>query len=131
MLSAYLLWLVSLTVLFRSVLEVRCFDFIPFWSYQAVEAGNDLLLTQIIMNVVAFIPLGFLLGFSSRKIKWWMVALLAAGFSLLIETLQFVTKRGFAEFDDVFHNVVGAMIGFGVYAGVKWVVRKIVTFNPN
>ena len=76
------------------------------------------------MNVVAFIPLGFILGFSSRRMKWWKVALFAAGFSLLIETLQFVTKRGFAEFDDVFHNVVGAMIGCGVYAGVKWVVKR-------
>ena len=83
------------------------------------------------MNVVAFIPFGFLLGCSFSKGKWWKVALFAAGFSLFVETLQFVTKRGYAEFDDVFHNVVGAMIGYGVYVGVKWVVRKLVTFNPN
>lgn len=125
MLLAYLLWLVSLTVLFRPILEVRRFDFIPFWSYRAVEAGNGLLLTQIIMNVVAFIPFGFLLGFSSRKMKWCKVVLIIAGFSLLIETLQFFTRRGFAEFDDVFHNVVGAMIGYGMFVGLRWLIKRV------
>lgn len=31
----------------------------------------------------------------------------------MIETLQFVLKRGFTEVDDVWHNVVGCVIGWG------------------
>ena len=43
----------------------------------------------------------------------------------MIEVLQFVFKRGFAEFDDVFHNVVGCVIGFGVYLGGAYLIRRI------
>ena len=127
LLGEFLFWLVALTVLFRPALDVRMFDFNPFWSYRAVKAGNGLILTQIIMNMVAFIPIGFLLGCSFRKMKWWKVALFAAIFSFLIETLQFVTKRGFAEFDDVFHNVIGCLIGYGLYMVLSFLIRSIST----
>ena len=82
------------------------------------------------MNVVVFIPAGVLLGWSFRKITWWKVFLLAASFSILIESLQFVFKRGFAEFDDVFHNVVGCMIGYGVYMGVSFLVKRMSRPQP-
>lgn len=61
------------------------------------------------MNGVAFIPIGLLLGISFPDIKWWKVLLIGGAFSLLIETLQFFLRRGFAEVDDVWHNVVGCM----------------------
>ena len=35
--------------------------------------------------------------------------LIGGAFSLLIETLQFLLRRGFAEFDDVWHNGVGVI----------------------
>ena len=38
----------------------------------------------------------------------------------MIETLQFVLKRGFTEVDDVWHNVVGCVIGWG---GCFWFVN--------
>ena len=31
-----------------------------------------------------------------------------------IEILQLVTSRGLCEFDDVFHNMIGAVIGVGI-----------------
>ena len=39
---------------------------------------------------------------------------LAAGFSMLIELAQLVSFRGLFEFDDVIHNMIGALIGVGV-----------------
>ena len=77
------------------------------------------------MNVVAFIPIGLLLGISFPGMKWWSVLLTGGAFSLLIETLQFFLRRGFAEFDDVGHNVVGCMVGYGVYRGVRWMGERI------
>ena len=56
--------------------------------------------------------------------KWWKVLFIGGGFSVLIETLLFLLKRGFAEFDDVFHNALGCVIGFGVYVGVRWMVER-------
>lgn len=31
-----------------------------------------------------------------------------------IEILQLITARGLCEFDDVFHNMIGAVIGVGI-----------------
>lgn len=116
LLLEYIILLLILAVWARSIQPERAFDFIPFWSYRAVQrGGHELLLTQIIMNVIAFIPIGFLLGISFPKVKWWKVFLIGGAFSILIEALQFFLKRGFAEFDDVFHNVLGSMIGYGFY----------------
>ena len=128
LLAEYALWIFYSTVLVRSVMKVREHRLIPFGSYQGLFAEKPLLLTQVISNVVVFIPIGLLLGCAFDRMKWWKVLLIGGGFSLLIETLQFILKRGFAEVDDVFHNVLGCVIGFGVYKGavsiVKWVKKK-------
>lgn len=123
LLAEYLLLLLVSSVLTRTVQAERMFDFMPFWSYRAIREGDEPLLLQNIMNVAVFIPIGFLLCCSFRRLKWWQVLSIGAGFSLLIEVLQFVFKRGFAEFDDVFHNVLGCAIGYGVYLVVAWVVK--------
>ena len=124
LLIEYLLLILVLSVLIRSIKRVGSFNFTPFWSYRAIQAGDQLLLIQAIMNVVAFIPVGVLLGFSFAKIRWWKVLLIGGGFSVMIETLQFVFRRGFAEFDDVFHNVLGCLIGYGLFSGIAWLVRR-------
>ena len=124
LLVEYFVLLIVLSVLARKEMSLRAFNFVPFWSYRAIREGHGHLLTQAVGNVGAFVPMGMLLGFLGRG-KWWKVLLISAGFSVLIETLQFVSLRGFAEFDDVFHNVVGAMIGYGVYVGVRWLIKKV------
>lgn len=126
LLLEYLILLLILAVWARSIQTERAFDFIPFWSYRTVRrGGHNLLLTQIIMNVIAFIPIGFLLGISFTNIKWWKVLLIGGAVSLLVETLQFFLRRGFAEFDDVFHNVLGCMIGYGAYVGIASLVKRM------
>ena len=125
LLVEYLFLLLALTILFRSVGPSRSFNFTPFWSYRVIRKGHEILLAQAIANVVAFIPIGLLLGISFPKLKWWQVLLIGVAFSLLIETLQFFLRRGFAEFDDLFHNVLGCMIGYGVYGGMAWMVKIV------
>ena len=119
--------LIYLTVISRSVMAERIHYLTPFRSYRAIMAGSSLTLIQNLMNVLVFVPIGALLGCSFDNMKWWKVALFAAIFSFLIETLQFVTKRGFAEFDDVFHNVIGCLTGYGLYIVLSFLIRSIST----
>lgn len=77
------------------------------------------------MNVAAFVPVGFLFGCINGRAKWWKALLLGGGFSIMIEILQFAFKRGMSVFDDVFHNVLGCLIGYGLYVGVLWIVKII------
>lgn len=53
-------------------------------------------------------------GLGVRKLRW--VILIATIISYSIEFSQLLTKRGLFElFDDPFHNVLGATIGFTLW----------------
>ena len=120
-LPIYLFLLLSATVIFRKFVENQTHNFVPFWSYKEIlSTGSRDLLYQNIFNVLVFVPIGLLVGVSFKSIKLWQVFLLGFCVSASVELLQFVLKRGFAEFDDVFHNVVGCMIGFGIYKAFEW-----------
>ena len=116
LLIEYVFLLFCSTVLFRKTSAVIWgYDFHPFWSYAAIRQGLYSLISENIMNVVVFVPVGILLGIVIQTIKWWRVLLIGCGISICIEVLQFVTHRGFSEFDDVFHNSLGCLIGFWIY----------------
>ena len=124
LLAEYMVLILLLAVVFRRLLDVREFHVIPFRSYWYIWEGGRFLV-QVCMNVLAFVPIGLLLGCAFGRLRWRTVLLVGGGFSILIELLQFIFKRGFAEFDDVFHNVLGCAIGFGVYLLVAWFVMHI------
>ena len=86
----------------------------PFWSYRAIINGNEQLLAENIMNVVVFVPVGLLFGIAIRDRNIWTALMFGAGLSVGIEVLQFVFRKGFAEVDDVMHNTLGCLIGYGV-----------------
>ncbi len=65
---------------------------------------------QILANIIMFVPVGVLVGWIWRWRGLWV----AFGLSAAIEILQLITARGLCEFDDVFHNMIGAAIGIGV-----------------
>ena len=141
LLVEYVFLLFCSTVIFRTPGETRHYDFHPFWSYDRPE-----LLIENIMNVVVFVPVGFLLGFriqdssfTIRKAllvalmgcgrKALLVALMGCGISVLIEALQFFFMRGFSEVDDVIHNTVGCLIGFCVYAIGRYGYERLSTWS--
>lgn len=116
----YLALLFCSTVFFRKYSERRGHGFQPFWSYSQYD-----LLYENIMNVVAFVPVGLLLGCAFRSMTWSKVMLIGGVASVLIETTQFFFKRGFSEVDDVMHNTAGCLIGYGVYWLVKCGYERI------
>lgn len=123
----YIFLLYCSTVIFRDYNSNQAHNFTPFWSYVEIHNGNySVQLPEKVMNLVVFIPVGLLWGTAFQRIKWWQI--LVAGFliSLSIELLQFTFKRGFAEFDDVFHNTLGCLIGYGVYKSIRglWKTNK-------
>lgn len=113
------------TVLYRSVNVEQRFNYIPFWSYTAMQEGLGDLITDNIMNIVVFVPVGLLLGCGFQSMKWHKVLLIGCGVSFSIEFFQLVLKRGFSEFDDVMHNTLGCIIGYGLYSMVKMGYEKV------
>ncbi len=130
LLLEYLFILYGSTVLFRETGVEHKYDLQPFWSYKAIEAGSMELLLENIMNVVVFVPLGFLLGLAFKIMTFSRVLLIGVSISISIETLQYVLMRGLSELNDVIHNTIGCLIGFlfyqffsGLYKKLKFVVR--------
>ncbi len=71
------------------------------------------------MNIVVFVPIGFVLGLAFRKIKGWQALLVGIGISVGIELLQYFFRKGFADVNDVMHNTLGCLVGYLLYRAMK------------
>jgi len=121
LLIEYVFLIFCSTVIFRATGATRQYDFHPFWSYDRPD-----LLIENIMNVIVFIPVGMILGSLLRVKGSWLVALLiGCSISITIEALQFCFMRGFSEVDDVMHNTLGCLIGYGIYAIARYGYERI------
>ena len=120
-----------MTIVYRKESSESKYDFTPFWSYNEIMDGNVWLLVENIMNLVVFMPIGLLLGCSFRTMNWKLVLAIGCVLSVGIELLQFMLKRGFAEFDDVVHNTLGCMIGYGIFSLIRYgygrIYKRLVT----
>lgn len=116
----YIFLLYSSTILFRNLSEIRRYNFHPFWSYE--NFGYHSL--EISMNIIVFIPLGFLIGVSYNKVLWQQVLILGSSVSIGIEFMQFILRRGFSEIDDIIHNTIGCLIGFGLFKIMNLINKK-------
>lgn len=129
LLVEYVFLLLESTVFLRSSGAARDYCLIPFWSYQSYFRGEDeWLLPENIMNVAVFIPVGLLLGLIFRPMSWVKFMAIGACLSVGIELMQFVLKRGFAEFDDVMHNTAGCLIGYGIYILLSVSTKRLCPF---
>lgn len=111
MLVGYVFLILAETVLIRKPFTGEHLKLELLWSWKAWNVQRE----QILTNVVMFVPVGVLGGLLWR----WRGVLVAAGMSFAIELLQLITARGLCEFDDVIHNMIGAVIGVGIVAAGK------------
>ena len=80
------------------------------------------------LNIMLFIPLGYLTPACSSKInRWWKALLLGFGVSALIEIVQLITRLGWFDTSDLLHNTLGTLIGFGIY--LNWLKLNIPNTN--
>ncbi|MBR1757638.1 MAG: VanZ family protein [Lachnospiraceae bacterium] len=79
--------------------------------------NTELFLVNIVGNVVAFMPFGFLLPLTSKNLQGFFdVVAIGFLFSLLVETMQLLLMVGTFDVDDLILNVSGVMLGYACYA---------------
>ncbi|WHY86776.1 VanZ family protein [Neobacillus novalis] len=90
----------------------------------------------VYLNIFMFVPFGILLPLLQsryRRAIWTIGAALL--FTLSIETFQLMTGYGIFEVDDLFNNLLGAIIGYGIIMGsisikAKGIKRSFFYFSP-
>ena len=123
--AGYIIFILYETLFSRAGKDMFQYDFHPFWSYVAIMDGSEKLMRQNCLNVALFIPLGVLLWCVIRSEKWWMALVFGAALSICIEAMQLLMKRGFCEFDDVFHNTLGTLLGYWLAVAVAAIVKPL------
>ena len=97
-----------------------------FSSY--IEAWNNYSKSywrNIILNILMFVPFGFLLPlFSDRFRNFFLSMSLSLLFTLGIEVTQYITKRGIFEVDDLMNNWIGALIGYSLIMLILLIFSK-------
>ena len=98
----------------------------PFWEYKELIHNADKFyrLGQIIGNIAMFIPLGVFLCRINRRFDFVHIGIIGFVFSVFIELTQFLTGRGLLEFDDIFHNTLGDVIGYFIINNSFFSKRK-------
>lgn len=79
----------------------------------------------VLLNIFMFVPFGILLPllYSRFKRAIWTIGA-AFLFTLSIESFQLITGYGIFEIDDLFNNLLGAIIGYGIIMGFITLKRK-------
>ena len=82
-----------------------------FWIYRE-QLGTLAVFTNIFGNVIGFVPYGFILPIISKKTEN-LLFVTSTGFlgSLLVETVQLMTRVGSFDVDDLILNTLGAFLG--------------------
>ena len=124
-LVAYVFLLVCSTCIFRDVTETRTLCVMPFWSYKEIINGEPKYIIENLMNVVVFLPIGILTPFVRKNIGVKKIILLGVAVSFGIELIQLFFKTGLCEFDDIFHNVLGVLLGYAIYVLTSAIMKRL------
>ncbi len=121
-LFSYCIFVVYITYFSREPGSRDGIDLIPL-STISCETQNNVYPVE---NILLFLPFGYLLA-KRKKGNTSLKYCLAVGllFSLAIEVLQLITKRGYFQTDDLITNVLGTLIGYGIFKTERKVRKGI------
>lgn len=92
---------------------IRVINLIPFQG--SFDKNGVIILREIIDNILLFIPLGIYICMLKSKWPFMKKTLPAIGLSLTFEVIQFIFAIGRSDITDVLGNMLGGVIGIGIY----------------
>jgi len=117
----YCLNIITITLLSREAGSRDSFDLRLFSTFSNNMDDNR----YPIENILLFIPLGCFLPFFWKRFSDPLLCLAGGfGISTAIELVQFITKRGFLQIDDILTNTIGTMLGYSVLIVIKRIRNK-------
>lgn len=121
LLLSYLILIANVTILNREAgSQLRVFDTKWLWINDSMDQNMTNLL-----NILLFIPLGALLAgiqvYSSYRMRILMTVSYCFLTSIVIECVQYISRRGYCEIDDIEANVLGGLIGSLLVNLCSWI----------
>jgi len=121
-----LFWIIvfKFNVPFSYMGTMRSINLIPF--SESLILNGKLAFSEIIMNVVIFVPLGIYTGILFKR---WIIGkqlFLFFLISLICEALQFILGVGASDITDIINNTLGGIIGLMIYKGIEKVFKNSV-----
>lgn len=98
-----------------------------FTKYIEGNINLSIVMTNIIGNIIAFAPFGIFLPiiFKDKINNFKKFTIIIIIIVFLVECIQFVTKRGTFDIDDIILNTLGAVIFYGITKIT--IVQKMIT----
>ena len=127
LLIVYIGIIIDITLMFRESKALNTY-IKPFQSYKQLLTDSQSR-SGVLRNIWLFIPLGAILYrlFPSKKALIFPILL-----SICIEIVQYYTKTGYCELDDVISNSFGGFIG---YVFMQMIIqikcRILIRFHPS
>ena len=110
----------------RTVNNIKVANYVKAWQ-EFIWIGY-VSWSCVILNILLFVPLGYLLPLTKNMLdKWYIVLMVGIGLSAVIEVTQLLTYRGWFDVDDILHNGLGALIGWLCYK--KWLRSKTLSMG--
>lgn len=96
-----------------------------FWYYRK-QVGFQAMFLNIYGNVICFLPFGAILPVLNKRCRNLIViTLLSFEFSLLVETVQLITKVGTFDVDDLLLNTIGGILGYLIFKFCNYWRKKL------
>ncbi|MBO3444280.1 VanZ family protein [Clostridium sp. CCUG 7971] len=94
----------------------RFINFVPFkFLIETYDMGYKAMMSQVVANIIMFIPIGLLLPIVLKKCREFKyTCLYALLFTFLIEFVQYFIGRS-CDIDDIIMNFIGSVLGYGIY----------------
>ena len=102
--------------------QPRNINLIPFKD--SVMLNQKIELSEIINNIIIFIPFGGLLGIIDKKSSFLKKIMIILLFSLAIELSQFVFGLGATDITDIITNTLGGIVGLLIYQFLKMLFKE-------
>lgn len=105
-------YLISGDPYFNPIRLPRQYNLIPFHTIKPNGRGVNL------WNVLMFVPLGIYMRIYAKK-RVWKSILLCFVISIGVEGIQFALATGSLDVDDIILNMLGGLLGVGIYQLIK------------
>jgi glycopeptide antibiotics resistance protein len=94
-----------------------------FYVYREV-LGPFAVFTNLVGNVLIFVPFGFFMALSSRTNGLGSAFFYSLELSLCVEIFQFFTKVGSFDVDDLLLNTLGGVCGYFLFFICNYIRRR-------